>query len=292
MDGYYVYPRPENLWKDIDRFLATQDGLCFGTNVYAGWEVMRLASRHVKVVINGQGSDEIFGGYARRYDPVHLAALVRRRQVMTALDFLVKKHRVHGLRDGVAHVVKDAVFGSFPEKIKASYLRRKLGARFDFLRRLAVPGAAAPDVAFFFPGPRVSLNRQLCRDQARGYLPMLLRYDDRNAAAASIENRVPFLDHRLVEYVNRIPSVYKICNGWNKWLLRLAMRGMLPDEIVWRREKNGFATPQKTWLSHGDSPVHSLVKRHGIKIAGNDLWSCLVVDKLLGEDEVGHAAEA
>jgi asparagine synthase (glutamine-hydrolysing) len=74
-------------------------------------------------------------------------------------------------------------------------------------------------------------------------LPRLLRLEDRNSMAHSIEARLPFTDHRLVDYVFQIPAVFKIHHGWTKWLLRLAMRDLLPDDIVWRKDKLGFATP-------------------------------------------------
>jgi asparagine synthase (glutamine-hydrolysing) len=291
VDGYFDYPAPENLWRDIDRLLHFQDGLCFGTNVYAGWQVMRLASRHVKVVINGQGSDEIFGGYARRYDPCHLAFLARARRFRAARDFLVQKYRVHGMKNGTPHLLKNAVFASLPDGFKSRYLKAKMKARFEFLGHFVGPGRTAADFPLYFPGPQISLNHQLWRDQTRSYLPMLLRYDDRNASAVSIENRVPFLDHRLVAYVNRIPSIYKIYNGWNKWLLRLAMQGMLPDDIVWRKDKNGFGTPEKKWLARADSPAHPMMRRYGIKRRGNHLWSCLAVDRLMHGQWGTHAAE-
>ena len=83
-------------------------------------------------------------------------------------------------------------------------------------------------------------------------LPRLLKYADRNSMAHSIETRVPFTDYRLVDYVFSIPAIYKIRDGWTKWLLRLAVNDLLPKEIVWRRDKLGFATPeyvsrQATW---------------------------------------------
>jgi asparagine synthase (glutamine-hydrolysing) len=68
--------------------------------------------------------------------------------------------------------------------------------------------------------------------------------------AHSIEARVPFTDYRLVDYVFAIPAVYKIHHGWSKWLLRLAVRDLLPPEIVWRRDKLGFAAP--AWISRED----------------------------------------
>ena len=71
-------------------------------------------------------------------------------------------------------------------------------------------------------------------------LPHLLKAEDRNSMAHSVEARVPFTDYRLVDYVFSIPGIYKIHNGWTKWLLRLATKDLLPEEIVWRKDKTWF----------------------------------------------------
>ena len=78
-------------------------------------------------------------------------------------------------------------------------------------------------------------------------LPHLLKAEDRNSMAHSVEARVPFTDYRLVDYVFSLPGIYKIHDGWTKWLLRLATKDLLPEEIVWRKDKLGFATP--AWAS-------------------------------------------
>ena len=63
----------------------------------------------------------------------------------------------------------------------------------------------------------------------------LLKVEDRNSMAHSVEARVPFMDHRLVDYLFQVPAIYKIRHGWTKWLLRLAAKDLLPASIVWRR---------------------------------------------------------
>src|SRR5208337_4146642 len=123
------------------------------------------------------------------------------------------------------------------------------------------------------------LNHFLISDTNITYLPQLLHYDDRNAAAFSIENRVPFLDHRLVEYVSGIPSIFKLYKGWSKWLLRLAMRDLLPEKILWRKDKLGFPTPVRTWLTHELSPIPQLMKRYGIRKYDHFTWRLFLADR-------------
>ena len=80
-------------------------------------------------------------------------------------------------------------------------------------------------------------------------LPSLLHYEDRNSMAFSIESRVPFLDHRLLEFAFNIPTEYKIHDGWTKWILRESMKNRLPEKIRYRTDKKGFVTPGEViWL--------------------------------------------
>ena len=78
-------------------------------------------------------------------------------------------------------------------------------------------------------------------------LPELLRYEDRNSMAFSIESRVPFLDHRLVEMTLALPTSSKISDGWTKHILRKSVVDKLPTSVVWRKDKKGFLTPQQAW---------------------------------------------
>jgi asparagine synthase (glutamine-hydrolysing) len=93
----------------------------------------------------------------------------------------------------------------------------------------------------------MDLNRALACRMAFS-LPQLLREEDRNAMAYSIESRLPFLDHRLVEYLFRLPAEWKVRRGVTKWVLREAMRGVLPRRIRLRMGKLGFPTPIESWL--------------------------------------------
>jgi len=80
-------------------------------------------------------------------------------------------------------------------------------------------------------------------------LKKLLRQIDGNSMAWSIESRQPFMDYRLVEYLNSIPDVYKLYGGWTKYISRVALKGKLPDRIIWRKDKKGWPMPLKEWVS-------------------------------------------
>ena len=79
-------------------------------------------------------------------------------------------------------------------------------------------------------------------------LPSLLRYEDKNSMAHSIETRLPFLDYRLVEAALSFPVDCKIKEGWTKWLLRKGMDNRMPEPIAWRKNKLGFEGPDALWL--------------------------------------------
>jgi asparagine synthase (glutamine-hydrolysing) len=77
----------------------------------------------------------------------------------------------------------------------------------------------------------------------------LMHYGDRRSMMYSIETRMPFMDYRLIEFTAKIPSIYKIHDGWTKYFARLAFNGKLPNEITWRKDKMGWPTPDKQWFS-------------------------------------------
>jgi asparagine synthase (glutamine-hydrolysing) len=92
----------------------------------------------------------------------------------------------------------------------------------------------------------------------------LLRYEDRNSMAFSIESRVPFLDHRLVEFSIALQNDWKIKNGWTKYVLRKAAEPLLNKEVVWRKDKMGFLTPQKVWKESSQKELTDFINNTNI----------------------------
>ncbi len=280
VDAYFSYPNGDVLWNELDAFLYHQDGICFSTNIYAGWDVMRLASQHIKVVLNGQGGDELFGGYIR-YESVYLADLLRESRLkdfFAALSGMLHRHGIAGT------AIKALIGGGLaltPSFIKPFLLKEVYRMRCEATDHLLDCRYSIDVPVERMIAKMHSLNSFLFCDERQDYLPQLLHYDDRNAAAFSIENRVPFVDHRLVEYVNGIPSIFKLYGGWSKWLLRLAMRDLLPEKILWRKDKLGFPTPEKKWLRHDLSPAPKLMDRLGIRKYSPFVWRLLLAERLI-----------
>ncbi len=279
--GFFVYPTAEKLWRELDSVLYHHDGVFHATNTYAGWNVMRLASGHVKVVLNGQGGDELFGGYCLQYEPIYVADMLKRMRFKDLNEYLIKKSRLYNIRVPLRAFLMGHYFTLIPDSLKIFLYKQRNKDLFGYVKLLLNDGCFNNESFKRMKESIKSLNYRLWSDLTGNYLPQLLLYDDRNSAAFSIESRVPFTDYRLVEYVNRIPSIYKLHNGSSKWLLRLAMRDLLPDKILWRRDKIGFSTPEETWIKHKDSPIPSLMNRYGIKDYSHLVWRLYLAEKLI-----------
>jgi asparagine synthase (glutamine-hydrolysing) len=216
--------------------------------------VSELAQRHVKVVLTGEGSDEILGGYARYQKTLALLKYGAKYESLTP-NFLrqIVKNNLENLpasgklrRTFLARAadLENLYFDNFaifPKAMQARLLSGETRARIfeqnpyaDLQNHLAQTDA------------RDALDKLLYAD-TKTYLHELLMKQDQMSMAASIESRVPFLDHELVEYTARLPRKMKIRGRETKWILREAMKGILPAEIL-NRPKMGFPVPIGNWL--------------------------------------------
>jgi asparagine synthase (glutamine-hydrolysing) len=204
--------------------------------------VSKLASEHVKVVLTGEGSDELFAGYERyRWQKLNARWARAYGSVPEPLRRWVRGQIATfpllgaGLRRKLRHTVlgRDLNFESL--FLENFYCAFDAGARCeDYMRHWNARLADSP------------LARTLYADQ-KTYLVELLMKQDQMSMAASIESRVPFLDHLLVEFAARIPDGLKIRGRTQKYILKEAVRDLLPRNIV-HRKKMGFPTPLHQWL--------------------------------------------
>jgi asparagine synthase (glutamine-hydrolysing) len=261
--AHYISPASGGFPDFIQRFTWVHDEPCPGPGPFSQWHVMNLASQHVKVVLEGQGADELLGGYLQYFD-YYLADLLRDAMNpkcrFTFGNYLAALHAVarhNGVppRRYLLNSLKMLARSALPQRAVTLLHEAGFPARF-FSRRGVFDNLIHPDF-----GSQVSplgqagpasfhgmLNDVLCRELTRDNLPMLLNYDDRTSMAFSIESRVPFLDYRLVEFVAALPGWTKIHNAQTKYPLRQAMKNILPDSIVNRPDKKGFPTPFTHWL--------------------------------------------
>jgi asparagine synthase (glutamine-hydrolysing) len=244
-DGLERQVEPNTLLDDLKKIVWHLDEPSLALGVFPQWHVMALArDAGVKVVLDGQGGDEVFAGYTN-YAPQHLYGLLGDQPARFPYETVALgmnqgwQTARSAARSAVAMRLRAPSEPAVEDKLDAALLAPEV-------RNLA-------DLSHeeWRLWPRVFdgwLSNVLYWELTRTRLPALLRYEDRLSMSFSIESRVPFLDHRLVELAFALPDEVKRQKGWSKYGLRRALDGLLPPSVVWRRDKKGFPTPVGNWL--------------------------------------------
>lgn len=236
-----VFVEPSGFWSDLSSVVRAQEEPFGGPGVYAQWRLMQLIhSQGIRVVLDGQGGDELLCGYAK-YFYFALQDLWRGRAIG---QFFM------GLIDGLFH--------GGPQLLDLSGAKRYLPRAFGALesrRILLQPAFVNGCRNVMVEQPAGDVSSQQLLDVTKFSLPILLRYEDKNSMAFSIEARVPFLDHRLVEFALGLPTEFKIRGSESKWILRRALHGLVPDMILDRRSKLGFGGTYRSWVAALNSPL-------------------------------------
>jgi asparagine synthase (glutamine-hydrolysing) len=229
--------------------------------------VSAMAKAHVTVVLTGEGSDELLAGYGRYprimwnwragrlYDtavPEHLRSAIAERVVPMLPPRLARFAGRSFL--GADRTPESMVFDSFAA-VRLCEQRALLSPEF---RNAATPDRAYAAALAYFQRPpeRATLLDRLLYTDMKTYLVELLMKQDQMSMAASIESRVPFLDHKLVEFSTSLPDAWKLSGLTTKRVLREAMKGVLPASIL-NRPKMGFPVPLGAWLRGGWNAVAS-----------------------------------
>ena len=247
----FTHPNSEKLWASLEKMVWHQDEPFNSTAIFAQYCVMNLVRQNnVTVLLDGQGGDETLGGYHFYYGYL-LAHALRAGKVGRFIK------EVRGARDVAnvswANLIALTGYNFAPESL------RKLGWRLGAGKLLSHKPIAGNLVNSDFQNryqtaatikhnAYPTLTQKLYDDVFNTNLPTLLRYEDRNSMAFHIEARVPFLDHRLVEFAFSLGADAHIRDGWNKAILRDAMQNDLPPQISRRRDKEGYTTPHARWL--------------------------------------------
>ncbi len=249
--GHFTIPTFERLRVEAERLIWHQDEPFGSTSIFAQWCVMSLVQQQgVTVLLDGQGADEALAGY-RPFVQFLADRLRSAGPAATLADA-----RAIGQQTGMA--VPPLLLAALRVRLAGSWadgLRHRLASRHrDDLRSSALN----PEFAAAFAHQTVqdwapwrahhTLDSHLRTEIEESSLPHLLRYEDRNSMAFSVEARVPYLDYRLVTYSLGAAAAWRIHDGWTKWVLRKATSDLMPDEIAWRRDKVGFETPESEWM--------------------------------------------
>jgi asparagine synthase (glutamine-hydrolysing) len=228
LDARYTNPLDRFDFEDFERFMYHQDQPVVSTSMYAQWSVMKaVGSSEVTVLLDGQGGDELFGGYHHHFYKYGRSLLLQGK--FAAYNQLVDEYCA--LKGWETKKVKQTILND----VKL-YLKLKLGTKLPGPPAITAWNAAS------------SLSEVLRIDLKSFIMPSLLRYEDRNSMAFAVEARLPFLDYRIVEFATTLPDEYKIHEGWQKYILRQAMPD-LPEKIRYRKDKKGFTTPHDEWMT-------------------------------------------
>jgi len=237
---------------DLDDMLRIQGEPFCGTSIYAQYRVFKLAREHgVTVTLDGQGADEMLAGYDG-YPGQHIRSLLETGQFAAASAFLNQWAKWPGRSRmaGVKRAVAEMTGGPLNE-----VLRRLSGQR-DMPAWIKASALEERNIIRRYPrqqGRNGESGRRVVAELARSLtqrgLPALLRHGDRNSMRFSVESRVPFLTLEMTSLLLSLPESYLISpQGETKHVFRAAMRGIVPDEVLDRRDKIGFTTPEQQWL--------------------------------------------
>ena len=263
-DHHEVVVSPEQFFDALPNLIWHEDEPLAHPSSVALYFVSHLASQHVKVVLTGEGSDELMAGYARYRKTILNLALGERynRMVPSSVRGLVRK-QLSGMTGSKLRLKLRRTFLNLPPDIESIYfdnfavfsrsLQEQLLEPETMARMGGIDPYAGVREALAQTDAQSLLDRLLYAD-IKTYLHELLMKQDQMSMAASIESRVPFLDHKLVEFTSSLPERLKLRGGTTKYILRESMKGFLPDAIL-NRSKMGFPVPIGAWFRGAYSNV-------------------------------------
>ena len=258
-DWLRTYPKSDEMMNDMEDMIAYQDIPFGSTSIYAQYRVMKLVKESgVTVLMDGQGSDELFAGYGPYFRAFFAEMILKGNWKMLKNEWKNLSNSPISRK-----YVFNSVFSVFGAKVLPRGFQQ-LYMRFSEKKNRYINPKFWKDnmseVEDIRPRAMTSLNQMLHKTISQMGLKSLLRYEDRNSMRFSIEARTPFADDLpLIETLFSVPGSYKIHNGWTKKLLRDAMEGIIPKPIQWRRDKLGFVTPEKNWMEQVKQPLKEYI---------------------------------
>jgi asparagine synthase (glutamine-hydrolysing) len=235
---YYTEPNHISLLNDLERFVSKHPEPIPTTSPYAQYKVMELAKDKVVVTLDGQGADEMLAGY-HYFFGFYFKDLLRHFRLVRLLSELVYYLKIHKS----LYAIKTFIYFLLPTSIRTkTRVTEKNYLNHEFISKFSKTNSIAGNLY-----ASKSLNEALV-NHFEYKLEHLLKWEDCNSMAFSLEARVPFLDHRLVEATLSTDGREIIVNGMTKNPLRNAMKGILPEKIRLRIDKMGFSTPEDEWF--------------------------------------------
>ncbi|NRS91714.1 asparagine synthase (glutamine-hydrolysing) [Chryseobacterium sp. 16F] len=235
LTNHIIYPTTEEFENNILKVIISQEEPFGGLSIYMQNFLMSETKKTgVKVLLDGQGADEILLGYSR-----YTAAYLRNHSLFKNIKFLskIKSHYGISFVEGLLTYLYFSVF--LVRKLRIKFRGRILKPKYRKLIDFSLMKKLTNSYSKIFKMQKLEVFS--------AQIPELLRFEDKNAMAYGIETRLPFLDYKFVETCLSINNNFKIKEGWSKFILRKNMVGKLPDEITWRKRKIGFEAPTDEW---------------------------------------------
>lgn len=240
----------DSLQLDIEKIIYHQEEPFFSTSIQSEWNIYKnIADKtNLKVVLDGQGSDELSCGYLFMIQQV-LADYIKRGKYFVALkEFILTCYKHKTLSPKT--ILLDTLCKTHPRLIK--FLQN--------IRKKDLENIEKESFSDFSQYTQYAIRR---------FIEPQLRWQDRSSMAFSIESRQPFLDYRLVELLLSVPVSQKFRNGETKYILRQALRDILPEKVYNRRSKFGFPSPQRKLVENIDKDYWSLNYEYGNNLLKN-----------------------
>ncbi|MEC7838629.1 MAG: asparagine synthase (glutamine-hydrolyzing) [Chlamydiota bacterium] len=254
LDPYYVYPEWSQLIKHLQELTWQQDEPFGSSSVFAQWSIFKLVKeQNVKVMLDGQGADEMLAGY-HSYFGYHFLDLFKTMRWGKLVNEMKQVKHHHGLPS--FSILMNRLL---PDIVKQPLIKalHKPHASPSWLNYQKLKVDQIFPIQANIPKSVASFGKQQI---LHSNLPMLLRYEDRNSMHHSVEARTPFLDYRLVEFCLNLEGGHKLDGYWTKKILRESMKNILPSKIRLRTDKMAFITPEEHWLKKEHIKARDLIK--------------------------------
>jgi asparagine synthase (glutamine-hydrolysing) len=248
---------PSELFNDLDDLITIQGEPFMSSSIYAQYRVFKLAKeKEIIVTLDGQGADELLAGY-NGYAEYRIKTLIESGKFNDAIYFI--KYWANSPNRSYNDIMKRLISLYLPSNLKQFAVNlsiRKLSSNCinnHLLRKSNVNFISEPIFKYR------NLSYKLRNELTNGGLQSLLRHGDRNSMRWSIESRVPFLENDFAQLLLSLPENYLVSNeGLSKNIFRRSMEGIVPKEVLYRRDKIGFETPELRWLLNSKKQIHKI----------------------------------
>jgi asparagine synthase (glutamine-hydrolysing) len=294
-EHFEIFPTYHDFLDNFESLVYFMDEPVAGPGLFPQYMVSKLASKHVKVVLGGQGGDEIFGGYAR-YAVAYLEQCLKgtilenqeeENHVVTLQSILPNMAMLKQYLPMIRSQFSSGLFDSMDRRYfqlvnRSLQLKEILSA--DLFNQINTESVFEKFSSIFNKAETKSYFNKMTYYDMKTLLPALLHVEDRMSMAVSIESRVPLLDKRIVEMAGQMPPTMKFAGGKTKQMLLQSVRNILPKEIIQRKDKMGFPTPLNEWLA-GPLKEYALDILTGKTARERGFWNTAKIEQNIQKSE-------